>query len=131
MKNKGLLIIAVTLLTVNMLAIGCPVPVVEPVEVVPPAAPEVKEVAVIGTEMSFSPATITVRAGQQVKITFQNQGKVIHNLVIEGLGVSTRTIRPGQTDIIEFTAPAPGTYTFFCSVPGHRAAGMLGHLIVE
>lgn len=82
-------------------------------EEAPEITSEVKEVTIVGTEMLFSPATIAVQAGQPVKITFQNGGTIIHNLVIEGLGVSSRTIGPGQSDVVEFTAPAPGTYTIF------------------
>lgn len=100
-------------------------------KVSPPTLLEVKEITVIGAEMFFSPSTVTVQAGQQVKINFQNKGSTIHNLIIEGLGISTKTIRDGQTDVIEFTAPTSGTYAIFCSVPGHRAAGMKGSLIVE
>lgn len=91
----------------------------------------VREVLVIGTEFAFSPSTITVQAGEQVKINFQNGGSAPHNLVIEDLGVKTRTIGGGQTDTIEFTAPVSGTYTIFCSIPGHKAAGMEGSLLVE
>lgn len=103
------------------------------VEVPSPEVPtaEVREITVSGTEFSFSPSSITVSAGGRVKITFRNIGGASHNLVVEGLGVSTNTIGGGQQDILEFTAPASGTYTFFCSVPGHRAAGMVGNLIVE
>lgn len=92
---------------------------------------ESREVVVVGTEYAFSPSTITVKIGQRVKINFQNEGRAIHNLVIEGLGISTKTIRGGRADTIEFTAPTSGTYTIFCSVPGHRAAGMIGSLMVE
>lgn len=95
------------------------------------STPEVKEITVVGTEFSFSSSSITVSAGEQVKITFRNEGRAPHNLVLEGLGVTTKTISGGQTDTIEFTAPALGTYTFICSVPGHRAAGMEGSLVVE
>ncbi len=100
-------------------------------ELPPRVALEVKEVTVVGTEFSFSPSSITAKAGQKVKITFQNQGGAPHNLVITGLGISTKTIFGGKTDTIEFTAPSSGTFTFFCSVPGHRAAGMEGSLKVE
>jgi nitrite reductase (NO-forming) len=92
---------------------------------------EVKEITVSGTEFAFSPSTIIVKAGEQVKINFKNEGGASHNLIIEGLEAKTGTIGSGQTDTIEFTAPVSGTYTFFCSVPGHRAAGMEGSLKVE
>jgi len=89
------------------------------------------EVNVVGTEFSFSPASISVKAGKKVKITFKNNGRAPHNLTLEGLGIGTKTIGGGQIDVIEFTAPSSGTYAFFCSVPGHRAAGMEGSLKVE
>ena len=91
----------------------------------------VKEIMVVGTEFAFSPSTISVKAGDLVKITFQNNGNAPHNLVIEGLGISTKTINFGQTDTVQFTALNSGTYTIFCSIPGHRAAGMMGSLMVE
>lgn len=92
----------------------------------------VKEFTVLGTEYSFNPSLITtVSAGERVKITFKNEGRAPHNLIIEGLGIATKLIGPGETDTVEFTAPASGTYTFLCSVPGHRASGMEGQLIVE
>lgn len=93
--------------------------------------PEIREIAVSGTEYSFSPSSITLSAGERVKITFRNDGRIVHNFVIRDLGISTKTIGPGQTDSFEFTAPVSGSYTFTCSVPGHATAGMAGDLIVE
>jgi nitrite reductase (NO-forming) len=91
----------------------------------------ITEISVVGTEFSFSPSSISVKAGEQVKISFKNNGRAPHNLTLEGLGIGTKTIGGGQTDIVEFTAPSAGMYTFFCSVSGHRAAGMEGSLRVE
>lgn len=42
----------------------------------------------------------------------------------------TKTIGGGETDVIEFDAPEPGTYEFLCSFPGHYAM-MKGTFIVE
>ncbi len=91
----------------------------------------VKEITVVGTEFAFSPSAISVQAGEKVELIFKNEGRASHNLVIEGLEVSTKTIGGGQTDTVEFTAPASGTFTFFCSIPGHRASGMGGDLKIE
>lgn len=91
----------------------------------------VTEISVAGTEFSFSPASISVKTGEHVKITFSNNGRASHNLTLEGLGIGTKTIGGGQTDVVEFTAPSTGTYTFFCSIPGHRASGMEGSLKIE
>lgn len=44
----------------------------------------------------------------------------------------TKTLGPGESEILTFTAPTePGTYTYVCTFPGHFAAGMHGTLIVE
>lgn len=91
----------------------------------------VTEISVVGTEFNFNPASIGVKAGERVKLTFKNSGRAPHNLFIEGLNIGTKTISGGQTDVVEFTAPSSGTYTFFCSIPGHRASGMEGNLKVE
>ena len=42
----------------------------------------------------------------------------------------TKMLGPGESDLIEFTAPPPLAITFFCSFPGHYAV-MKGILIVE
>ena len=91
----------------------------------------VKEITIIGTEFNFNPSSITLKTEEEVRIIFKNTGKAPHNLVIEDLGIKTKTIGPGQTDTIEFTASSSGTYTFFCSISGHQAAGMEGSLKIE
>ena len=93
--------------------------------------PEVREIAVSATEFAFSPSSIQTQAGEKVKIVFTNDGSAPHDFRIEGLNIGTEVIRPGQTDTVEFQAPESGKYTFFCSVPGHREAGMGGNLEVK
>lgn len=44
--------------------------------------------------------------------------------------VASKLLGPGEKDIIEFTAPAKGTYKFICSFPGHYTI-MQGNLIVR
>lgn len=91
----------------------------------------IKVINVSGNEFAFNPSTITVDEGEAVKIVFKNDGKFPHNWVVEGLGIMTKTINPGQTDAVEFTAPSAGTYVTFCSVGQHRANGMTGTLNVN
>lgn len=115
------------------------IPIPAEKESIPPAnqleeavsEPKVKEFIISGTEYSFSPSSITVSTGDKVKITLRNDGRIKHNLIIQGLEISSRSIGPGQTDIVEFIAPASGTYSIYCSFPGHRARGMEGILKVE
>lgn len=92
---------------------------------------KVKEIAVSGTEFSFNPQTVTVKSGEKVRLTFRNIGNAPHDWTIEGLGLKTKVIGSGAQDSLEFTAPARGTYNVYCSVPGHREAGMVGKLIIE
>lgn len=37
----------------------------------------------------------------------------------------------GESTLALFTPNAPGTYIFFCGVPGHTEAGVVGTLVVE
>ena len=92
---------------------------------------EAREIVVEGDEFSFSPSSITVNAGEKVKLTFNNTGNFPHNFTVQGLGVATKTIGAGQSDTIEFTVDEGGTLTFFCSVGNHKAQGMEGTLTVE
>lgn len=61
-------------------------------------------------------------------IVFANKSGVPHNLVIDGKGKS-KVIPTGTAN---FKADfAPGDYVYYCSVPGHRQAGMEGKLTVK
>lgn len=95
------------------------------------AVMEAREIVVDGDEFSLSPASISVKAGEKIKLTFNNVGAFPHNFTVLGLGVATETIGAGQSDTIEFTVEEGGTYTTFCSVGNHRAQGMEGTLLAE
>lgn len=87
----------------------------------------------------FAPDPLSVPAGSRVTLTFRNTdlnplGK--HDWTLDGVeGARTEVIAVGEEQAIVFDAPAPGTYTFYCSVPGHRTmgvdGGMQGELVVE
>ena len=92
---------------------------------------EVTEITIEGSEYSFSPESLTVAAGERISLTFKNTGNLPHNFTIGELGVATKTIAGGQTDVVEFTASQSGTFTFYCSLAGHRQLGMEGNLEVQ
>jgi plastocyanin len=76
-------------------------------------------------------ADATASAGQ-VTIESKNAQPIGHDIAIEGNGVNQKgeVVSGGGTS--KFTANLkPGTYTFFCSVPGHRQGGMEGKLTVK
>ena len=84
-----------------------------------------------GSKLSFDKKTLQAKAGK-VTIVMANPSDLSHSVAIEGNGVSAagEVVGPGGTS----TASAnlkPGTYTFFCTVPGHRQAGMQGTLTVK
>ncbi len=70
------------------------------------------------------------RTGETVRIVLINGELMVHDLVVEALGVRTpQILDKGAKAVITFTAKANDTY--FCSVPGHRAAGMEGRIEVS
>ena len=83
-----------------------------------------------GDNLRFSPSTITVHPGK-VTITLVNTGKgAPHNLQLPGLPVAdwVPLTSAGDSASATFTTPAPGTYTFVCSI--HQRQGQTGQLIV-
>lgn len=91
----------------------------------------VKEINVSATEYSYTPSTITVNKGDSVKINFTNNGTAVHNLAITDFNVATNSIAPGESDSIIFTADKSGSFSYFCSIGGHRSLGMEGTLTVQ
>lgn len=65
-----------------------------------------------------------------VELKVTNTGTVQHDLTVEGTGVATKLLDPGATETIPLGDLAEGEYTIFCSVPGHKDAGMAATLMV-
>lgn len=97
----------------------------------PPPAPEDADVVVLGTDaFEFDPAEIQVPAGGAT-VALQCEQALPHNIEVE-LDDGDRLVvecAGGETATGEVDLPA-GTYAFFCSIPGHRQAGMEGVLSV-
>jgi plastocyanin len=84
------------------------------------------------TEIAYDTTKLSSRPGK-VTIDFTNPSSLEHDVAIEDesgkeLGAS-ETLAKGKTSVS--VNLAPGTYTFFCTVPGHREAGMEGTLTVK
>jgi plastocyanin len=81
--------------------------------------------------LAFNKKTLTAKAGK-VTIVMKNPSPTPHNIAIQGPGVNTQGEIVSQGGTSQVTATLkPGKYTFYCSVPGHRAAGMQGTLTVR
>jgi uncharacterized cupredoxin-like copper-binding protein len=109
---------------------------------------------VVGTDaLTFIPDVFAIPAGEEVTVTFTAEAAAEHDFVIadaaalgttgeEGHGDHGDDETPdtdlhvahadaGQTVTATFTISEPGTYTVYCSVPGHRESGMLATLTVN
>jgi plastocyanin len=81
--------------------------------------------------LRFTTESLQANAGE-VTIVMENPSSVPHNVAIRGNGVDEKGEIVGKDATSEVSATVePGTYEFYCSVPGHEAAGMKGELTVS
>ena len=95
-----------------------------------PAASTTLQLAADPSQLAFDKTELSAKAGM-VTIDFDNPSPIPHNVVIEEGGKELAGFDPIAEGEEEVSAKLEaGTYTFFCSVPGHREAGMEGTLTV-
>jgi uncharacterized cupredoxin-like copper-binding protein len=117
-----------------------------------PAGPAT-EMIVDMTDFSYTPSSLTIPAGQPITLTVKNSGAIEHDFVVERINATTEIVedngsnahhahgeqadydlhvsaRPGEASVLQLTVSEPGTYQVFCSVEGHKEAGMIGELTV-
>jgi uncharacterized cupredoxin-like copper-binding protein len=84
---------------------------------------------VAAAEFTFTPDALTASADTPTTVKVTNTGTIEHDFTIDEASL---VIAVNATEEAEdtFTLGA-GTYTFYCSVPGHREAGMEGTLTVS
>ncbi|HET6824265.1 MAG TPA: cupredoxin domain-containing protein [Anaerolineales bacterium] len=112
-------------------------------------------ITVDASDFAYQPASITVPVGEPVTITLNNIGNIEHDFVVEEISVTDVEAsdvgtaahhqggheaevdydlhffaKAGHTASLQFTALDPGTYEVFCSVEGHKEAGMIATLVV-
>lgn len=81
--------------------------------------------------LAYDTDTLEAKAGT-VTVEFTNDAPIAHDVVIEDDSgeVARGEIITGSSESFSFDAKA-GEYTFYCSLPGHEAAGMKGTLTVK
>ena len=81
--------------------------------------------------LKYQFASATAKAGQ-VTLLSKNDSSVPHDISLKGSGVNQQgpQVSGGKVSQVAATLK-PGQYTFYCSVPGHEAAGMKGTLTVK
>jgi uncharacterized cupredoxin-like copper-binding protein len=88
------------------------------------AAPAAENVTASETEFKIALDSSSISAG---RVTFEvkNDGKIPHDLVVKGNGIEAKTplLDAGESKPLSVDLK-PGTYDVYCSVPGHKQAGM-------
>ena len=79
---------------------------------------------------AWEPTELTAKAGK-VTVTLDNPSPVAHNIEIEGEGVEECSDLVATGTATVTANLKPGEYEFYCTVPGHKEAGMEGTLTVE
>jgi plastocyanin len=93
---------------------------------------QVVEIDVAPSGLAFAETTATATAGHVV-IKSMNPQSTGHDIALKGNGVDETgdIVESGGVSTIDIADLKAGTYTFYCSVPGHEAAGMKGTLTVS
>ena len=91
------------------------------------------QLAFVAPDAEANPGRVVEATAPAGEIIFRmpNEASIQHNIAVKN-GATTEGPVVGQGGTSEFTATLePGTYTFYCSVPGHEQGGMAGQLTVE
>src|SRR5262245_28966047 len=76
-------------------------------------------------------ATLPVSEAAVVQVDLLNDDGIEHDVIFPDFDAATeRVAQKGASSVTVFRAANPGTFAYFCSVPGHRQAGMEGQIVV-
>jgi uncharacterized cupredoxin-like copper-binding protein len=120
------------------------------------SAPQPQAITLTARTMTYSPPAFEVVAGAPVELTFINEDALEHDFSILEIPVESVSepdamsaehememgaaamdpvlhvaAEPGATNNLTFTPTKPGAYEFFCTVAGHKEAGMVGTMVVN
>ncbi len=84
----------------------------------------------VSGQVAFSIKKLTAKAGT-VTLSMSNPSTFSHGISVEGTASKAdQVVQHGGTSTVTVKLK-PGTYTFYCPMPGHRQAGMQGTLTVS
>jgi uncharacterized cupredoxin-like copper-binding protein len=120
------------------------------------SAPVPQEFTLTAMTMTYTPSVFEVTAGVPVELTLVNQDSLEHDFSILEIPLESVSAadpmsaehqmemgeaapepvlhvaaEPGATNRLSFTPTKPDRYEFYCTVPGHKEAGMVGTLVVN
>ncbi len=97
------------------------------------AASALPTLTVSAQSLRYNPAAVEIAAepGDLVRVVFTNNDATFHDWSVHGIPDAHVSARPGQTASAAFRIYAAGTYEVWCTVLGHREAGMTGNLVIS
>lgn len=118
------------------------------------ATTETAELRLVATDIAYDVSTLTAKANQPVHLSLENAGALDHDFSIREIALRDMHATEGAGDdhmmsedaheldlhvaamphgghgVVEFTPTEAGEYEFYCTVPGHKEAGMTGTFVV-
>ena len=88
-----------------------------------------REIEVSASSFAFDPDEIEATAGEDIAIVLTSTD-IVHDFTIDELDAHVAA-DASETATGGLRADEPGSYTFYCTVAGHREQGMEGTLVVE
>lgn len=116
------MIVASVAVVIAVFAVGLAVRAIDEHRSIPGPGAGQARTEVTLAEFSISPGPIEVNPDSTLAVT--NSGTAVHDLTVEGEDLATPALDAGDAAELDIGAVAPGTYTVFCSIPGHRESGM-------
>jgi plastocyanin len=78
----------------------------------------------------FSGPSVSANTGDVLGLFVINKDTTGHSFDIDSLGIHVQ-LAPNSTTAVAVTPTGPGAVEFYCSVPSHRGAGMVGTIAVD
>lgn len=100
----------------------------------PAASPAASKdsITIDAEDIFFSVKEFKIPAGKDFEITLVNKGVLEHDLRIDELDFQIgNPLKPGEKDTQKINVKDKGKYQYYCTVPGHKEAGMVGEMTVE
>jgi plastocyanin len=92
---------------------------------------ETVHLSAVPGQLAFNTKQLQAKAGT-ITVSMSHPSTFPHAIAVEGNGVDKdgKVVQTGGTSTVTVKLK-PGTYTFYCPVPGHRQGGMVGKLTVS
>jgi plastocyanin len=100
------------------------------VTVTAPSGGGAASVTIEAHDIFLTPKSISAPAGK-LAIHYVEQGSQQHTLVIDGVSGFKLEVGPGTKSATGTVDLKAGDYTYYCTIPGHRAQGMQGTITVS